>query len=404
MTDRAGLAPASSTTAGLYIHIPFCVFLCPYCDFDKQAHDLDRLPVYVDALIADLHRQPPARLHSIYFGGGTPSLLSGEQVHRVLAACRERFDLVDDVEISLEANPNDLTAEKVAAFREAGVNRVSVGAQAFDDLALKKLGRQHTAEQAVAAVEAVRQGGVANVNVDLMFGLPDKAGTMERWERSLSVAVSLRPTHLSCYLLTLEDTTPQGRALRAGRIALPDDEAVAAMYRRCRTVLRQHGYRHYEISNWALPDHACRHNLGYWSDEPYLAVGAGACGYWNGVRYKNTPVLRQYLAAALGGAPIPLVEREELTPLERARDAALLGLRRLDGVDLASFRHRYGICLEEACADTIAMAERLGLMERADGRLRLTPSGLLVSMDLFARLHLEIAANGPTSSVRGNVA
>jgi len=377
-------APARlPTSAGVYLHVPFCARLCPYCDFDTQDRDLQLIAPYAAALVREVALAPRTAAHSLFFGGGTPSVLRPEQLGAVLRACAERFDLLPDCEITVECNPNNVREGRLAGYREAGVNRVSLGVQAMDDAALRLLGRQHTARRVVDAVAALRAAGIDNVSLDLMYGLPGQ--TVDAWERTLDAALALGPEHLSCYLLTLEDWTPMGRQVAEGLLVLPDDEVVAAQYTLARARLAAAGFEQYEISNWARPGQASRHNLGYWRAEPYVGIGAGAVSWLGGVRRKNTPNVGEHLAAVRAGR---LVYAEEETPdaATARREALMLGLRLRAGVDPAAYEARFGRSLAEACGPELPALLDGGLLEWADGRLRLTDRALLVSNEVLLRL------------------
>ncbi len=379
-------APApAETTAGLYVHVPFCARVCPYCDFDKQDRDLHLISPYTEALCREIGQAPPLRLHSIFFGGGTPSVLPPRALAAVLAACRARFTLQGDCEITVEANPNNATPGRLAAYRAAGVNRLSLGVQALDDTLLRLLGRQHTAARVRQAVGAARAAGFANLSLDLMYGLPGQSIT--DWARTLDEALALAPEHVSCYLLTLEDWTPMGQQVARGVLRLPDDDVVAEQYALARERLAAAGYRQYEISNWALPGSESRHNLGYWRVEPYVGVGAGAVSRLGPVRWKQTPVVADYLAAVAGGER-RVVEEERLDAASQRREALVLGLRLRAGVDAASYRARFGVEVTEVCGPALADLVAGGFLEWDCRRLRLADRALLVSNEVLVRLAL----------------
>ncbi|MCC7103724.1 MAG: radical SAM family heme chaperone HemW, partial [Chloroflexi bacterium] len=329
----------NATTAGLYVHVPWCRSICNYCDFDRQEHAFELVPAYVEALCLDITRQPAAGLHSIFFGGGTPSLLTPEQVGHVLDAARRHFSLEPDAEITLEANPGDLTVASVRGFSAAGVNRLSLGVQSFDDLQLRLLSRRHNSQQAIEAYRAIRAGGIDNISLDLMYGLPGQS--VAGWELSVDRALDLGPDHLSCYLLTVDERVPLGRRIARGGLAQPPDDDIAAMYFLARERLAVAGLEHYEISNWARPGRRSRHNLTYWRDEPYLALGSGAAGSWQGRRYKHTPDPALYIRGVQEGQAI-LVEDDSADPATALLDHLALGLRLGEGLDLDRLEARFG--------------------------------------------------------------
>jgi oxygen-independent coproporphyrinogen-3 oxidase len=379
-------APAQAPdSAGLYVHIPFCARLCPYCDFDTQDRDLQLIAPYATALTREVGLTPPAVVHSIFFGGGTPSVLRPEQLAAVLDACRQRFQLLPECEVTVECNPNNVREARLAGYRAAGVNRVSLGVQAMDDEALRLLGRQHSSARVVDAVATVRAAGFDDLSLDLMYGLP--AQSVSDWERTLEAALALGPEHLSCYLLTLEDWTPMGQQVASGSVRLPDDEVVAAQYALTRARLAAAGFDQYEISNWARPGYASRHNLGYWRSEPYLGLGAGAVSCIGGVRRKRTPNVVDHLAALRGGR-IDYVEEEALDGDTARREAIMLGLRLRAGINPAAYERRFGVSLVESCGPALATLLAAGFLEWHDTRLRLTERALLVSNEVLVQLQV----------------
>ena len=379
-------APAAHpTTAGLYIHVPFCARLCPYCDFDTQDHDLHLISPYANALAQEVALAPAVRLHSVFLGGGTPSVLRPEQLRAVLDACRARFALDPDCEITVECNPNNVREARMAGFRAAGVNRISLGVQAMDDAALRLLGRQHTAERVRQAVATARAAGFEDLSLDVMYGLPGQSVTA--WAATLDAALALAPDHVSCYLLTLEEDTPMGRQVARGELTLPDDDVIAAQYEVTRARLATADLRQYEISNWARPGHESRHNVGYWRSEPYFGLGPGAVSSVDGVRRKAMPDVSAYFGAIARGRQA-FVEQEFLdTPTQR-REALMLGLRLRAGVERAAYLERFGLSIDEVCGPALEELRAAGFLEWQGGRLRLTERALLVSNEVLVRLGL----------------
>ncbi|MBI4493604.1 MAG: radical SAM family heme chaperone HemW [Chloroflexi bacterium] len=381
-----------TSTAALYIHIPYCVTICSYCDFDRQAHGFELIPRYLEAVEQEIGQQPRAELHSVFFGGGTPSLLEPRQVARVLEVVARHFALAAEAETTLEANPDDLTEDQVRGFRTAGVNRLSLGVQSFHDPTLRLLRRRHSSARAEAAVRAAQAAGMANLSLDLMYGLPGLG--LARWRHTLERALVLEPDHLSCYLLTLEPSVPMARWVEQGRVSLPRDEAIARQYELARTLLAERGFEHYELSNWARPGRASRHNLTYWRDEPYLGVGAGAASSWQGQRYKNTPHVQTYLRTALAGQP-ERVEWEQTPAQTRMQDYLALGLRLREGVDPARFEARFGRQLSEVLGAELEVLIAGGPLEWHAGRLRVAEASLLVTNEILARLQAAVANGAP---------
>jgi oxygen-independent coproporphyrinogen-3 oxidase len=375
--------PASTSTA-IYIHVPWCRSICSYCDFDRQAHAFELIPEYVAALVDDIRRQPAVSIHSIFFGGGTPSLLSPIQIETILTACWSQFRPIQTVEVTLEANPCDLDAERVASYVAAGINRFSLGLQSFDDGLLRLLGRRHSAAQAAYAVHQARAGGAANLSFDLMYALPGQSP--QHWRETLERALQLRPDHLSAYLLTIDKSVPLGRRVSRGRLSLPEDDKVVEMYEDAQRLLGLAGYEQYEISNWARPGRACRHNLTYWRDEPYLGFGAGAASSFGGRRYKNSPDPAVYIRA-VANRQAALVE-DELSDLQiAAQDYVALSLRLREGLDLEQFASRFGTELIEAGGRDLSDLLEAQILQLQGRRLRIGDEHLLISNEIILRLH-----------------
>lgn len=382
---------------GLYVHIPFCTARCVYCDFNTYI-DLDHLKErYVQALIREIKLVGAALNHrpaqTIFFGGGTPSLLTPEQVERVIDACAAAFALVADAEITLEANPESVTLASLRALRHAGVNRLSFGVQSFRDETLRFLGRQHSAARARQAVEWARAAGFDNVNLDLMYGLPGQ--TLAEWQETLEAALALAPEHLSLYALIVEPGTPLHRWIEHGLVAPPDDDLAADQYEWALDRLSAAGYAHYEISNWAraqgetlTPALASRHNLIYWRNQEYAGLGAGAHSYVNSIRYANLKHPQHYIAAVERGhlpaeAPAPALDPRSLDPIDAdlaMREHMMLGLRLVrEGVAFEVFEQRHGVPLEARFGPVIERLVEEELLERLPDRVRLTRQGYLLA-------------------------
>jgi oxygen-independent coproporphyrinogen-3 oxidase len=374
----------------LYIHFPFCLSICPYCDFDRQATGFDRIDVYLAAIERELeqYRGTAEPVHSIFFGGGTPSLMSPAQVTRLLDAATGTFSVLPDAEITLECNPGDADLEKLRAFRAAGASRVSFGVQSLDDAYLALLGRRHSAAEARQAAEWARRADF-HFNLDFMFGLPNQ--TLEHWRTTLDQAVSLEPDHLSCYLLTLDEKVQMGRDVARGKLVLPVDDELVEMYTATRELLGAAGYEQYEISNWALPGQASRHNLTYWRDGQWLGVGAGAASSCGGERWKNTPVLERYIGSVTETGRALRVEDERLDQATAALDFLTLGLRLREGVSLRRFRERFGRDLLPLLGETGQWLLSEGLLEVSGDRLRIAAERQLITNEILVRLEAAIA-------------
>ena len=379
----------------LYIHIPFCVHRCAYCDFNTYAGQEDLIPAYIEALCREVRfvgqsnaeRRP---VHTIYFGGGTPSLLSAAQFEAILRSLKDSFDLYSEAEVSFEANPGTVTQDSLRDLRGLGFNRISLGMQSSHPDELRQLERIHDYFDVIEAVTWARRAGFENLNLDLIFGLPEQR--LERWTSTVKRAVDLHPEHLSLYALTVEHGTPFGHWAARGLMPLPDPDSAADMYEWAGEVLEKTGYEQYEISNWAKPGQQCRHNLQYWRGLPYLGFGAGAHGYAAGVRYSNALRIKTYIEHFRAGEarPFPVspatVNRQEITSFVEMQETMMTGLRLTkEGVSLATFRDRFGKELMEIFGKEIEDLTRLGLLEQTANVVRLTKRGRLLGNQVFMR-------------------
>ncbi len=373
---------------GIYLHVPFCRTKCTYCAFVSGDFDESLAARYLPALEREITDAGAAdgrpAVDSVFFGGGTPSLLPAADLVRLLDAVRLAFDVQADAEITVEMNPGTLTPEKLAAYRSAGVNRASVGVQSFDNAELASIGRVHSADDARAAVGMLRDAGFDNLSLDLIAGLPNQSRDV--WRHNLDEAIALEPDHLSLYLLELHPGTKLARDVEAGRTARPDDDVAADMYLEMVDVLAANGFVHYEISNFARrdgdSDRRSRHNEKYWLDVPYYGLGVSAHAYTNGERRSNSRNISAY-AEAIERTGSAVVERNVLALRERVSEAAFLGLRRIEGIDLAAFSARYGVDLTVEFAAGLEPLFDAGLLRIDDGRLSLTRQGLLLSNEVF---------------------
>jgi oxygen-independent coproporphyrinogen-3 oxidase len=375
----------------LYVHFPFCLSICPYCDFDRQASGFDRTDVYLSSVRRELAQYAGGReqVHSIFFGGGTPSLMRPDQLDSLLATARTTFAVLPDAEITVECNPGDADFAKLEAFKAAGATRLSFGVQSLDDAFLRLLGRRHTSDAARQAAIWAKQAGFA-LNLDFMFGLPGQS--LDHWRRTLDEAVALAPDHLSCYLLTLDEKVPMGRDVAAGRLVLPGDDDLADMYTLTRERLAAAGFEQYEISNWARPGQASRHNLTYWRDGEWIGVGAGAASAHAGRRWKNTPVLERYIATLADTGRAARTEDEQPDEFTRIVDYLTLGLRLREGVSLARFRERFDAQLIKVLGETGEWLLDQRFLELGDERLRIAADHQLVTNEILVRLEEPVAA------------
>ncbi len=374
---------AAEAPTSLYVHVPFCVVKCGYCDFtsyvveDEAAHDQ-----FLSALDAELGLAVvPGRPRTVFLGGGTPSYLSPARLLRLMQILSRHVDLGRCAEVTMEANPESLTEEKADIALKHGVNRFSMGVQSFDADRLRFLDRAHSAERAVEAFAALRRAGAANVSIDMIFGLPGQ--TPAQWDDDLSRALELGPDHLSCYSLTFEPGTRFHRDLRQGKVTPIDEEHDRAMFVRTRSRLAEAGFYAYEISNFAGRGGPCRHNDHYWLQGDYVGVGPGASSHRAGVRHTNLKGLEAWARSALGGMP-PVASAETLSPQQRLGEALWLGIRRADGVCLGDVERRVARRLDDAVHSTMRRHEQSGHVRVDGGVLKLTEEGLLVADSIGA--------------------
>lgn len=375
---------------GVYIHIPFCIRKCDYCDFLSAPAKPEVRQAYLRALIGEIHkcRTSDFLVKTVFFGGGTPSILPGQAVGDILKALRECFCFDRDAEISLEANPGTVTEEKLALWKKAGVNRLSFGLQSADNQELKLLGRIHTYEQFLKSWELADRAGYENRNIDLMSALPGQ--TVESWERTLKTAVSLNPEHLSAYSLIIEDGTPFYQRFAGAESPdfslLPDEDAEREMYRLTCSELKRNGYRRYEISNYARPGCACRHNCGYWEGVQYIGFGSGAASYiaeaGTYTRLRNVADTGEYIRRMTLGLSA-VEERTVLTVEDQMEEFMFLGLRMEKGISFQTFYQRFGRSFSQVYGAVTGRLQAQGLLEETEGGIRLTDYGIDVSNYVF---------------------
>ncbi len=366
-------------TLGLYLHIPFCKSKCAYCDFASWPGRERDMPAYAKRLQNELHMEssPDFLIDTVYIGGGTPSVLPPSLMARILDALRRDYRLAPDAEFSCECNPGTVTREFLSVLKEYGCNRLSMGAQAAQTPLLRMLGRIHVWEDVIRSAELARETGFNNLNLDLMLGLPGQ--TEKDVAETLKKALALSPTHLSCYGLIVEEGTPMQRRIASGEWRLPEDETERAEYETCREVLAANGFEQYEISNFALPGFACRHNVHCWQRKEYLGFGCAACGFLGNERWQNPPRLDDYLA---GKEP----EITQIGPEEAMFESVMLGLRMTEGVSLEAFFQMHGKRLEDVYGARLQKPLREGLAVLENGSLRLTRRG----MDMQNRVLVEL--------------
>ena len=413
-TNDAGASPATARAAqsggggiSLYVHIPFCLSKCPYCDFNTYQGIEAQFSDYLDAVCAEIGAWSVAlgrpAVNTVFLGGGTPSYLPDGAVARILDAVSAGFSMRRAAEITAECNPNDLSDARCAGLRSAGVNRISIGVQSMDNGLLNMLGRRHDAAEAAAALERCRRAGFDNINLDLMYGLPQQSP--EQWRETIAQTLALAPEHMSFYALTLEDGTPLRRWVEQGRLPEPDPDAAADMYDYARGALAGAGYHHYEISNWAHTGRESEHNLAYWRNLHWLGVGPGAHSALAGCRFWTARAPRDYArragewqrqAVAVGAwtaatprriREVPTVDGiEEIDAATAAAETMFLGLRLLDGMDIDAASQRAGVDLRERYRQELEELTATGLLVwEPDGRLRLAEQAYLIANQVFTR-------------------
>lgn len=374
----------------LYIHIPYCRQKCRYCDFPSYACQEPSMPRYTDALIAELHAaasQVHAPVETVFIGGGTPSILPAPLLNKLLNAVHTHYELTPDVEFTSEANPGTLTSEWLDAAVTGGVNRLSMGMQAYQPELLRTLGRIHTHDDVLTSVRLARDYGIRNLNLDLMFGLPGQTPAM--WRETLHAALDLQPEHLSCYGLIPEEGTPLKADLDAGRLTLPDEDEERQMYEDTLQILSHAGFVQYEISNFARPGFECRHNIGYWERVPYIGVGVSAASFLRGmnggIRIANPADIPAYLHMVENGC-WHVREITELTKEDERFESLMLSLRMTRGVSEEAFLHQHGLTLETYRGERLRAFEAQGLLAHENGCWRLTRRGMDVQNAILVEL------------------
>lgn len=383
----------------LYIHIPYCRQKCRYCDFASYAGQMHTMDAYVDALISEsasmaCHAEGKS-IETAFIGGGTPSLLPPTLLKTLLSSLRKQYAFSPEMEFTSEANPGTLTEEWLEAAVDGGLNRLSLGMQAYQPELLKILGRIHDHQQVVDAVALARRCGIKNISLDLMFGLPGQ--TPEMWQETLEAALVLAPQHLSCYGLIPEEGTPLKRDLDAGRLVLPDEDDERQMYDDTLRILNVHGFEQYEISNFALPGCACRHNIGYWRQVPYIGLGASAASMLrnsdgSSLRFANPPNIAGYIDM-VHGSNWSLRETTHVSRADACFETLMLGLRMTEGVSEHEFERMHGVRLEMLCGKTLRGFEAQGLLAHHNGWWQLTRRGMDVQNAVLVEL-MEAMENG----------
>lgn len=372
------------TSFELYIHIPFCVRKCAYCDFLSAPGSEEAKASYTEALLREIEavKTEKREVSSIFVGGGTPSALSPSLMGDIFEKIHKSFSVAPDAEITIEANPGTLSKEKLFLYKNAGINRLSLGLQSPEEAELKSLGRIHTYEEFLESFSLAREAGFQNINVDLMCALPDQ--TYEGWIRNLRTVAALHPEHISAYSLIIEEGTPFAKR----KLNLPDEDTEYRMYEDTAGILAEYGYEQYEISNYAKKGLACRHNIGYWTRKEYLGLGLGAASLWGNQRFSNTSDFSAYLKES--GSPEKIRENRETLSLEdEMSEFMFLGLRMTEGVSKAEFLESFGTPIESVYGKVLDKYKNMGLLEEKEGRIFLTRAGIHVSNGVMAEFLLE---------------
>lgn len=369
--------------AGLYLHIPFCESICHYCNFTRGVLDGPVKAAYVTALTDEIARAPErgAAIDTIFLGGGTPSVLTPDELARILDACREHFRVAANAEVTMEANPETVSPRQLAGYRATGVNRLSFGVQSFDDGELARLGRLHSAARARQAVSDAREAGFSNISLDLMLWLPGQHA--DDWRRSVDALIEVAPDHASMYLLEVYPNSPLREEMARQAWSVAPDEEAADMYLEGLERFEAAGYRQYEISNVARPGCESRHNRLYWTGGHWIGFGCGAHSTWHGRRWRVLPGTGDYIRA-IGGQQSVRLDVRELSPREQREEALFMGLRLVEGIDLQAIRNTWGVDVLARYGDDLAPFLEEGLVEATpDGRLRLTRNGMLVANEIM---------------------
>ena len=368
-----------------YVHIPFCTQICYYCDFSKVFIKNQPVDSYLEHLLEEFRSYDIQKLRTLYIGGGTPTALSASQLEVLLKGLTKNLDLSVLEELTIEANPGDLDADKIAVLKNSAVNRVSLGVQTFDDKMLKKIGRSHLEKDIYENIDRLKLAGFDNISIDLIYALPGQ--TMEQVKENVAKAIGLDIPHMSLYSLILENHTVFMNRMRRGKLPLPKEELEAEMFEYIIAELEKSGFEHYEISNFSKPGFESRHNLMYWDNAEYYGIGAGASGYVNGVRYKNHGPIRHYLTAVEEGNA--RITEEHLSQKEQMEEEMFLGLRKKSGVSMARFEEKFGRSFDGLYGEIVRDLVQQGLMQIEGDRVRMTKRGLFLGDTVAERFILE---------------
>ena len=373
------------TPLELYIHIPFCVKKCQYCDFLSGPSDQETRDRYIEALLVEIKAVQNAERYeivSVFIGGGTPSVLKAEAIASVMEAIYRKFSFSADAEVTIEANPGTVDLEKLTIYRRTGINRLSLGLQSTDPDELKMLGRIHSYEDFIQSYHQAREAGFDNINIDMMFAIPGQSG--EAWRQHLHQVAELNPEHISAYSLIIEEGTPFAQR----ELDLPDEDTEYQMYEDTVAVLEEYGYQQYEISNYAKKEHACRHNIGYWKGTEYLGLGLGASSLYEGKRFSNTAKMKEYLKFS-GSAECIRKDVVELSRKDRIEEFMYLGLRMTEGISEMDFEQNFGEKLGDIYGTVLQKYKETGFLEKIGTNWRFTRKGIHVSNHILAEFLLD---------------
>lgn len=368
----------------VYVHVPFCEQICHYCDFNKVFLKGQPIDEYIEICVEEMKNTvkqfPHQQVKTVYVGGGTPTALTAKQLERLLAGINDYFSPVVDAEFTVEVNPGSVTKEKLEVLKSAGVNRLSIGVQAFQNDLLKKIGRTHQENDIYKTIESARNHGFKNISIDLMFGLPGQ--TVEMFKETLNKALKLEIPHFSAYSLKVEEKTVFHQLLRKGQLLLPSEDAEVEMYEILINDLKSNGYNHYEISNFGHPGYESEHNLIYWNNQEYYGIGAGAHGYVQGKREANAGPIKKYMKLVQDNGR-SVFESHSVTEKEKIEEQMFMGLRKIEGVSITEFVNRFQITPEEIFGEKLKQLQHRGLIKVGADRIKLTHQGLFIANEVF---------------------
>lgn len=375
----------SKKPTSAYVHIPFCTQICYYCDFSKVFIKNQPVDAYLEALIKEFESYQISSLKTLYIGGGTPTAITAKQLDYLLSHLQQHLQLDQLEEFTIEANPGDLTEDKIAVLRQSAVNRISLGVQTFNDKQLKQIGRSHTEAQIYATIASLKEAGFQNISIDLIYALPGQ--TMQQVKENVAKALSLDIPHLSLYSLILEHHTVFMNKMRRDKLQLPTEDLEAEMFEYIISEMEANGFEHYEISNFTKPGFESRHNLMYWNNDEYFGCGAGASGYLNGIRYRNRVPIQHYLKAVADGNA--RLSEEVLTKEEMMEEELFLGLRKKSGVSVSRFQEKFGLSFESRYGSVVRELQAQGLLVKDKDFVRMTKKGLFLGDSVAEKFILD---------------